>query len=51
MKCVIDEMLDIVENVTDGLWNGLKPLLGGSSANANAMMCASGLKTLGFCVP
>jgi hypothetical protein len=50
VKCIVDDLLDITENLTDGLLNALKPMLTGISGNAGDMTCSSQLKVLGFCV-
>lgn len=50
IKCIVDDLLDITENLTDGLLNSLQPLLTGLSGNAGSMTCSSQLKALGFCL-
>lgn len=50
VKCIVDDMLNAVENVSDGLLNGLKPDLLGLLGNAKDATCSSQLKVLGFCL-
>ena len=54
LKCLIDDILNATENITDGILNSLKPLLlpllSGLYTQANDMTCASQLKILGFCL-
>lgn len=49
IKCIIDEILDATENLTDGLLNALAPLLNDYQAQVDAV-CQSQVKLLGLCV-
>ena len=52
LKCLIDDILNALENITDGLINQLNlgPLFGGLANQANSLACGSQLKILGFCL-
>ena len=49
IKCLIDQTLDIVENVTDGLLNALKPSLEALLGQVDGI-CTSQVKLLGLCL-
>jgi hypothetical protein len=50
IKCVLDDVLNTVENVADGLLNNLKPMLQTVIGRASATCCKSGLQIVGFCL-
>jgi hypothetical protein len=39
IKCIIDDLLDAVENITDGLLNDLAPLLRGLDNQIVDLLC------------
>lgn len=49
VKCLIEDTLDIIENLTDGLLNGIPDLLSGYLGQASNV-CNSQIKLVGFCV-
>lgn len=53
IKCITDEILNVVENVTDGLLNPLKPLLLPLYTALTLIVnksCASGVSLIGICL-
>lgn len=50
LKCLVDVVLNIVENTTDAILNALAPLLGGLLGHSSSTLCASGIKLLGLCL-
>ncbi|KAL5535539.1 hypothetical protein ACEPAF_3633 [Sanghuangporus sanghuang] len=50
IKCIVDDLLDLTENLTDGILNDMKPMLQGLLGQAAGMTCASQFKVLGFCL-
>lgn len=50
IKCILDEILNAVENMTDGILNDVKPLLQGVISSATNTACNSGLKLAGLCL-
>ena len=50
IKCILDEVMDAVENLTDAIINALEPLLQDIIQVASQTACASGLQILGLCV-
>jgi hypothetical protein len=51
IKCLLDEILDAVENLTDGLLNSLCPLLKGVIQLFSDSMCEGGsFELLGLCL-
>lgn len=52
VKCLLDDILNATENVSDGLVNalGLAGMFGGVANQASTMACGSQLKVLGLCV-
>ncbi|KAL5495247.1 hypothetical protein ACEPAI_710 [Sanghuangporus weigelae] len=50
IKCILDDLLNITENLTDGILNDLTPMLAGLSGQAAGMTCASQFKVLGMCL-
>jgi hypothetical protein len=50
IKCVLDDVLNTVENVADGLLNGLAPALHGIIDTAKSTTCKSGLQIVGICL-
>ncbi|KAL5518926.1 hypothetical protein ACEPAH_609 [Sanghuangporus vaninii] len=50
IKCIVDELLDLTENLTDGIFNDMKPMLQGLLGQAAGMTCASQFKVLGLCL-
>jgi hypothetical protein len=52
LKCVLDEILNSVENLTDGLLNAIRPLLAPliDKYTASACLLGLGLTALGICV-
>lgn len=57
IKCIVDYLLDFVENVTDGILNELKPVLVPllnslliSTVESSPDKCANGLEIAGLCL-
>ncbi|EKM61036.1 uncharacterized protein PHACADRAFT_134144 [Phanerochaete carnosa HHB-10118-sp] len=50
IKCILDEVLDTVENLTDAIINAIKPLLQGLIGDASQTACNSGIQLAGLCV-
>ncbi|KAI0094902.1 hypothetical protein BDY19DRAFT_915193 [Irpex rosettiformis] len=50
IKCILDETLDAVENLTDAIINAIKPLLVNLISDASRTACNSGLAVLGLCI-
>ncbi|EMD42044.1 hypothetical protein CERSUDRAFT_120889 [Gelatoporia subvermispora B] len=50
IKCIIDETLDAVENMTDGILNDMQPLLQALDGQATDVTCESGIEMLGLCL-
>ncbi|KAI0348015.1 hypothetical protein BDW22DRAFT_1385036 [Trametopsis cervina] len=50
IKCLLDETLDAVENLTDGIINAIEPLLKGLISDASKTACGSGIAIIGFCI-
>jgi hypothetical protein len=50
LKCLLDEVLDAVENISDALINVLRPILAGCSIDTLKVACNSGLSLLGICI-
>ena len=50
IKCLIDGILDAVENSTDATINALQPLLQALLGKAVTTACKSGVKLIGLCV-
>lgn len=50
IKCILDEMLDIVENFTDKIIGDCKPILEGLVGEYNMAVCKSGLDAVGKCL-
>ncbi|KAI5124680.1 hypothetical protein M0805_004288 [Coniferiporia weirii] len=50
LKCIIDGVLDVVQNLTDGLLNTLAPLLLGLLGQTTTLICSPGFKVLGICL-
>ncbi len=50
IKCITEDIVDLTENVTDGLLNALGPGFTGLLGQANAINCSNNVKLLGFCV-
>lgn len=50
LKCLIDKILDIVENCTDSAINQLQPLLAAILGQAISDACRSGVELLGLCI-
>jgi hypothetical protein len=50
IKCILDETLDAVENLSDAIINEIEPILQGIIADASRTACNSGLAIAGFCI-
>jgi hypothetical protein len=50
IKCFVDELLDVVENFTDGTLNQLQPVLASLLGKAVSTTCNSGVHLLGLCI-
>ncbi|KAF8507160.1 hypothetical protein F5888DRAFT_1602271 [Russula emetica] len=50
IKCILDEMLDIVENLTDKIIGDCKPFLEGLVGEYNVAVCKSGFDVVGECL-
>ncbi|KAI0078885.1 hypothetical protein K474DRAFT_1659817 [Panus rudis PR-1116 ss-1] len=50
IKCILDELLDALENITDGVLNDLLPLYRGAIVQATQTTCNSGLQIAGLCI-
>jgi hypothetical protein len=50
IKCVIDETLDAVENLSDAIINALGPVLQELLPFAVSTTCKTGIKMAGLCV-
>ena len=50
IKCLIDGILDVVENFTDATINELQPVLQDLLGKAISTTCRSGVKLVGLCV-
>jgi hypothetical protein len=50
IKCILDDILNFCENVTDGIINDLQPALEALIGTASTMSCHPGVKLLGFCI-
>ncbi|KAH7911195.1 hypothetical protein BJ138DRAFT_1007091 [Hygrophoropsis aurantiaca] len=50
IKCYIDEILNLVENLTDATINALQPVLQASLGSAIMASCRCGVKVLGLCI-
>ncbi|PCH33631.1 hypothetical protein WOLCODRAFT_160220 [Wolfiporia cocos MD-104 SS10] len=51
IKCIIDEVLDATENLTDAIINSLAPLLQALLGEATQTACDAGIQLAGLCVP
>lgn len=50
VKCLVDDMLDTTENLTDELINDCKPMIVDLLGTTTTAACASGIQVLGLCV-
>ncbi|KAJ3575626.1 hypothetical protein NP233_g972 [Leucocoprinus birnbaumii] len=50
IKCLVDKVLDSVENISDALVNTLRPILKLCSLDTLKVACKSGLSLLGICI-
>lgn len=50
LKCTLDALLDIVENLTDAIINAIQPLLQAVLGKAVTATCASGVQVVGLCI-
>ena len=50
IKCILDELLDAVENLTDAIINAISPLLQGVIGDASRTACNSGIAVAGLCL-
>lgn len=50
IKCILDEILDAVENLTDAVLNDIAPLYRGLIVDATKTACKSGLQLAGLCI-
>lgn len=54
IKCIVDEVLDVTENVTDGVLNDLEsilPMLKALDGQAAQTACAAGIEIVNICIP
>ncbi|KZT02727.1 uncharacterized protein LAESUDRAFT_661393 [Laetiporus sulphureus 93-53] len=51
IKCIIDEVLDATENLTDAIINDLVPLLRDLLGQATSTACEAGVEIVGLCLP
>ena len=50
LKCLLDDALNAIENLTDALINGLQPLLQSLIGQASTTACRSGVILAGLCI-
>ncbi|KAI0307746.1 hypothetical protein B0F90DRAFT_1813155 [Multifurca ochricompacta] len=50
IKCIIDEILDATENLTDAIINACKPLLQELVGEYGEAACKSGVEVIGICI-
>lgn len=50
IKCIIDQVLDATENLTDAIINDLAPLLHDVLGLATSTTCAAGIEIAGLCL-
>lgn len=50
IKCILDEILDAVENLTDAILNDIAPLYRGLITDATRTACNSGLQLANLCI-
>lgn len=50
VKCIIDELLDATEDMSDAVINALGPVLQGLLGKASATVCRAGVEVAGLCV-
>ncbi len=50
IKCIVDELLDIAEDLTDKIIGDCKPLLEGLVGEYNMAICKSGFDVVGKCL-
>ncbi|KAF9481420.1 hypothetical protein BDN70DRAFT_876400 [Pholiota conissans] len=50
LKCLIDEILDVLEEFTDALINAIQPLLAALLGQTVTAACASGVELAGLCI-
>lgn len=50
IKCIVDDLLNAVENLTDAILNALQPLLLGLVDVATKAVCGAGLDLGALCV-
>lgn len=50
IKCLLDDALNAIENLTDALINGLQPLLQALIGQASTSACRSGVILAGLCI-
>lgn len=50
IKCILDEVLDAVENLTDAVINAIQPILQSVIVDASKTACNSGIQVAGFCL-
>ncbi|KAJ3539445.1 hypothetical protein NM688_g6358 [Phlebia brevispora] len=50
IKCILDKVLDAVENLTDAILNAIQPLLAPLIGQATDTACRSGLQIAGLCL-
>lgn len=54
VKCIVDQVLDVTEELTDGILNDLEdilPMIKALDGQAAQTACAAGIEILGICVP
>ena len=50
IKCILDEMLDAIENLTDEIIGACRPFLEGVVGEYNMVACKSGFDAVGKCL-
>lgn len=50
IKCILDDVLNAVENLTDAVINAIEPILQGVIVDASKTACNSGIQVAGFCL-
>jgi len=50
IKCILDETLDALENLTDAIINAIEPILQGIISDASRTACNSGIAVVGLCI-
>jgi len=50
IKCILDDLLDAVENLSDATINAIQPLLQVVIGKAITATCRSGVQVAGLCI-